>query len=447
MKQYVTAICIFTTSLLFLIALCVLSCSAKMTSYLLEKQESIIVARGIESLDDAKRAIENEMHTKVAEAAVEAYQSLSSTIYENGVQISEEEANDLYKGTVMQILKGKYGMLGGTSDDASYNLLKSLEATLPQLGTGELRIVENSAPELTRDGKRITLSNIDVAFCYGNTYSRNIIFDVFADLSEIILYDENPELFKYAIVADKGTYITGKTSTIIGNIYTGTHGPSELRKAEALYGENGTYGGLNIMSTQLAIDADRIVTDGAINMKGAFVVFGSENRPIEIIANEVTETDNIANRNIYALFGNVVKQDTDLEKAMALKAMQYFGSIEQYYDSANDKTYVGRYRKLISSTDITVTSDVTGIIMTPGSVIINEGVNVEGLILSGDRVYIQGNNNIVASVDVLRGIIAEELYGNVYIEDQSETLEEKARNSIHLDVKDYLGGIEYRGIK
>ncbi|MDO4188197.1 MAG: hypothetical protein Q4D29_04330 [Lachnospiraceae bacterium] len=446
MKQYVTSICIFTSSLILLLAICVLSCSAKMTGYLLEKRDSTVVARGVEGLDLAKRAIETDMKEKVEEASVEAFNSLTSTIYEAGVNITEEEANSLYKGTVLQILKAKYGMLGGTEDDANYNLIKSLEDKLPGLSTGELKLVENSVPTLERDGNRINLGNVDVAFCYGNSYNNSIKFDVFAYLSDISLYDENPELFKYAIVADKGVYITGKTSTIIGNIFAGTHSPTELRKAEALYGESGTYGGVNIMSTQVAIDADRIVTDGAINMKGAFVVFGSENRPVEIIAADVMETDNIANKNMYALFGKVKNQDISLDRDMVNEAMQYFGSIEYYYDSNNDKTYIGRYRKIISSTDITIDSDVTGVVMTPGNVIINEGVNVEGLILSGDRVYVQGNNNIVASVEVLREILAEELYANMHIEDESDTLEEQARNKLHVDMKDYLGGIVYRGI-
>ena len=118
-----------------------------------------------------------------------------------------------------------------------------------------------------------------------------------------------------------------------------------------------------------------------------------------------------------------------------------------YYDSDNDKSYTGKYRKIISATDVTVTSDVTGIVMTPGSIIVEEGVNIEGLLLSGDRIYMQGNNNVVASVEVLRDVIKEELYGNVYEEDSYDTLEETARNSLHLNVKDYLGGIEYRGIK
>ena len=132
---------------------------------------------------------------------------------------------------------------------------------------------------------------------------------------------------------------------------------------------------------------------------------------------------------------------------MVTEAIKFLPSIEHYYDSENDVSYEGKYRKILSSTDVTVSSDVTGIIMTPGNVIIEEGVNVEGLILSGDRIYVQGNNNIVASVDVMRGIIKEELYQEVYVYKNPVTDEERALNKLHLLVKDYLGGIEYRGIK
>ena len=446
MKQFVTSISVFLAMLVFLIAICVLSCSAKMTAFLVKKQESIVVARGIEGLDGAKKAIEKDLAERVDIASTEAFDTLTKSVYDKNINITEEEANDLYHKIILQNVKRSYGMLGGTEDDATFNLQKSLEDVVPELKTGNLDVVDSVAPVLGINEGRIELNNISVNFSFGNTYHRNIDFDVFANMSNIVLYDENPELFTYSMVADKGIYITGKTSTVIGNIYSGTHGPTELRKAEALYGESGSYGGLNIMSTQVAINADKIVTDGAVNMKGAFVVFGSEDKPVEIVADEIRETDNVANRNIYALFGSKIDRSTSIEQQMLRDAMQYFPSIEKYYDTANDKTYVGNYRKLISSTDITVSSDVTGIIMTPGSVIIEEGVNVEGLILSGDRIYVQGNNNIVSSVEVLRGIMKEELYDNIYGEDEATTDEERARNRIHLDMKDYLGGIQYRGI-
>ena len=347
---------------------------------------------------------------------------------------------------MLKLIKDKYKMTG-SEEDANYSLISSLKSVVPKLEIGEITIVDNIQPYFVLDGNRITLKNIDVAFAYGVSYIRDIEFEVFYDLSDIVLYDENPELFTYAMAADKGIYVTGKTSTIIGNVYAGTHSPKEMRKAEALYNESEHFGGINIMSTQLAIESDKIVTDGNVNMKGAFVVFGSEKKPVEIIAKDIKETDNIASKNIYALFGTHSANDATNEKAMVTEAIKFLPSIEHYYDSENDVSYEGKYRKILSSTDVTVSSDVTGIIMTPGNVIIEEGVNVEGLILSGDRIYVQGNNNIVASVDVMRGIIKEELYQEVYVYKNPVTDEERALNKLHLLVKDYLGGIEYRGIK
>ena len=447
MKQYVTSVCVFAGTLIFLIALCVLSCSAKMTSFLNQKQEGLIITRGIEGLDDAKRVIQNDLELKVREASNEAYLFLTESIYNKGIEITEEEATEIYRKTVLKIVREKYGMVGNTEDELSYELELSIDDELPRLKTGELSVNYDVTPYLELKDNKIYLNNVTVDFAYGNSYNREINFDVFAKVSNMVFYDENAELFTYCMAADKGIYITGKTSTIIGNIYAGTHSPAELRKAEALYGETGSYGGVNIMSTQLAVEADKIVTDGVVNMKGAFAVFGNESHPIEILADGIVETDNVANKNIYALFGNVNNGDISIEKSKVRESMKYLGSIDVFYDSNNDKCYIGEYRKIISSTDITVTSDVTGIIMTPANVIIEEGVNVEGLILSGDRIYIQGNNNIVSSVEVLRKILKEELYQDIYLEYNSVTDEERALNSIHLMMKDYFGGIRYRGIE
>lgn len=346
MRQYVTSICVFLSTLIFLIAMGVMTCSAKMTEYLVKKQESIVVTRGIDGLDKAKKSIEKDMKQKADEASVEAYDILSRLYYDGNVNITEAEANELYKKTVLKLIKDKYKMTG-SEEDANYSLISSLKSVVPKLEIGEITIVDNIQPYFVLDGNRITLKNIDVAFAYGVSYIRDIEFEVFYDLSDIVLYDENPELFTYAMAADKGIYVTGKTSTIIGNIYAGTHSPKEMRKAEALYNESEHFGGVNIMSTQLAIESDKIVTDGNVNMKGAFVVFGSEKKPVEIIAKDIKETDNIASKNIYALFGTHSANDASNEKAMVTEALKFLPSIEHYYDSENDVSYEGKYRKIL----------------------------------------------------------------------------------------------------
>ena len=416
-----------------------------MTSYLLKKQESTIVARGVAGLYDAERVVVNDFSEKVFAASREAYITITDIVYDEGVNITEEEATELYRKIALKKLKDKYKELSPASGDESMQLVQSFETILPQVKTGDLSISKESNPQLELNGDTIYLKNVLVSFTYGNTYYNEKGFETSAKLEDIVLYDENEDLFNCSMVSGKGIYITGKTSTIIGNIYAGTHGPSELRKAEALYGESDSYGGINIMSTQVAIEADKIVTDGNINLKGAFTVFGSEDRHTEIYARDIIENDNIANKNIYALFGELSTDDISSRKTVVAEAMRYLGSIEHYYDTENDKSYHGKYRKIISQADVTVTSDVTGVIITPGSVIIEEGVNIEGLILSGDRIYIQGNNNIVSSVEIMREIIKEELYKNIYSDDEYDTDEERALNSIHLYMKDYIGGIKRRG--
>ena len=210
MRQYVTSICVFLSTLIFLIAMGVMTCSAKMTEYLVKKQESIVVTRGIDGLDKAKKSIEKDMKQKADEASVEAYDILSRLYYDGNVNITEAEANELYKKTVLKLIKDKYKMTG-SEEDANYSLISSLKSVVPKLEIGEITIVDNIQPYFELDGNRITLKNIDVAFAYGVSYIRDIEFEVFYDLSDIVLYDENPELFTYAMAADKGIYVTGKT--------------------------------------------------------------------------------------------------------------------------------------------------------------------------------------------------------------------------------------------
>lgn len=445
MRQYVTSICVFTATLIALLSICVLSCSAKMTGYLYKKQDNVIVERGTAGLIQSEIRVRDDFEKKVFNASVKAYDKLTEIIYDANVNITEEEALDIYRKIAFQFLKEEYGLKGGIKDNSGEELEDSIRTMLPELKTGDLSLVNECEPYFSLDEDLISLNNIAINYTYSNKYESNTEFDVSAHLSDIMLYDENPELFRYSMVADKGIYITGDTSTIIGNIYAGTHGPQELRKAEALYGESGSYGGINIMSTQVAIEAEKIATDGNINMRGAFVVFGSDNKPVSIKAKAITEVDNIASKNIYALFGDISNEEVTDERAMYEEATRYFGSIDYYYDSDNDKSYLGKYRKIISSTDVVLSNDVTGIVMTPGSVIIEDGVNVEGLIMSGDRIYLQGNNNIVSSVEVLRDIVKEELYQDIHSSEEYDTDEERALNSVHLDLINYLGGMRTRG--
>jgi len=419
-----------------------------MTGFLLKRQEDIIVTRGLDGLDDSRRIISEDLNLKVDESSFQAFEILTDLLYDKSANISEEEVQECYRNITLNLIKAKYGMKASGIAPIYVEEFSTLDSLLPELKQGNLTIATDSEPEIILDGDNIVIKNINVRFNYNSLYDEGTSFDVSAPIREMTFYDENRELFTYSMVAGQGIYITGKTSTILGNVYAGTHAPSEMRKAEALYGESGSFGGVNVMSTQVGIYADKIVTDGNVSMKGAFVVMGSDAQPMKVYAREIRQTDNIASKNIYALIGEVSGEDVSEIKNIVSEATAGFEKIDHFYDSDNDVTYTGKYRKIISSTDITVSNDVTGIIMTPGNVIIEEGVNVEGLIICGDRIYVQGNNNIVSSADILRRMLKEELYDDIYTDvDEEITLEEKSLASVHLFVKDYFGGITRRGIE
>lgn len=61
--------------------------------------------------------------------------------------------------------------------------------------------------------------------------------------------------------------------------------------------------------------------------------------------------------------------------------------------------------------------------------IIDNDVNFEGIILSGDRIYAMGNNNIVANAAVARSVIASEL-----------------ESGYGIMVSDYIGGMRAAGL-
>lgn len=440
MRHFVTSLTLFVSILIIGLMMCALTCSAKMTAFLINREAGIAVSRGTSGIYETEKSVKAALKEEADLCADESFEKLTYIIYSQGISITEEEASIIYK-------KGFYNNLKDKCGSGDEKLKEYLSSKVPEISAGKLSIGDD-IPMFILDGNKVVLRDVPVEYDYKGIYKRSDSFDVEITIPEMILYDGNDELFSYSMIAKKGIYITGKTSTIFGNIYAGCHGPSEMRSAEALYGEKNRYGGLNVMSTQVAFESDKIISEGDINLRGSFVLFGNEQKPVDIFAKEITETDNVASRNVYSLVGdfNEVPDEPD-ERDMIDKATEMFDEISYYYDSNNDKAYVGKYRKILSLTDVTVKSDVYGIIMTPRSVIIEEGVNVEGLIISGDRIYVQGNNNIVSSPDVLRNILKEEINGQGYIDVSTGNPEIDEMSLVHLDIVDYLGGIEFRGVK
>lgn len=463
MKHFTTSVSLFTQFLIVLLTMSVLICSAKMTGFLTKREQALAVSRGTIGVIDSEKVITESIKTDSSEIAQEAFDQLTDLIYKGNIPISEEEINEIYRKRFYNNMISKCGGNDG--------LHEYLESKIPSLKTGSLSIDFFDLEDFSLEDKLdegeyvVALRNIPLRYQYKNVYSRRTRFDVEIPVPKIVLFDGNDEIFSYSLIADKGIYITGKTSTIFGNIYAGTHGPEEMRKSEALYGERERYGGLNIMSTQVAAYSEKIISEGDVNLRGSFVIFGSEETPTTVKTYNVNQIDNIAQKNIFAHVGTMIQYlpnevseenindnsvETSIERKAVAEAIEPFEDIEFYYDSNNDKNYTGRYRKIISSTDVTLKNDVTGIVMTPRSVIVEEGVNVEGLIISGDRIYIQGNNNIVSSKEVLRNIVKEEFIiddnATDGVSEDAQASDGNEENSIHLHVKDYLGGIKRRGI-
>ncbi|MCR4924114.1 MAG: hypothetical protein K5931_08930 [Lachnospiraceae bacterium] len=257
-------------------------------------------------------------------------------------------------------------------------------------------------------------------------------------------YSGNKELFSFTLIAEKGIYFTGKTSSVIGNIYAGSHSREERRDAEIIYGEAGAFGGLNINSTQLVFNSERIISDGDINCRNSFVIFGREDEPVKLYGKSLNEPDKFKLDNTVTIYGEFVENTDKKTEAIKKRLKEDISGLKElydYYDSDNDKDYKGPYRKLLSNYDVTLSEDFTGVLITTGNVIIEEDVNVEGSIISLDRIYVQGNNNIVANNDIVVDLIEYEAS-----EDRGEEANPLDIFSVSHLLKDYIDNIQYKGL-
>lgn len=417
-----------------------LTCSAKMTALLYKKEADLAVSRGTVGIAEAENCIREALQDDSVEVANSSFNDLTLLLYNSNTAVSSADANTIFT-------KRFFNRMLRDFNDENNSIVPYLRSKLPSVPTGSLYIEDNKAPKIIHEGDNIFIKDICVKYIYKDNYEREDSFDVKIDIPRIVLYDGNDDIFSYALVAGKGIYITGKTSTFMGDIFAGKHDPEEMRKPEALYAERDRYGGLNIMATQAAFHGKKIVSEADINLRGSFVLFGSEQEPMDIYTNSINEMDNVAAKNVIGHVGNTYDiSENHGERKLVDEATETFDEIAFYYDSDNDRYYNGRYRKIISAADVTLKNDITGIVIAYGNVIVEEGVNVEGLIICKDRIYIQGNNNIVASKEVLNTIVKEELSGKMYTNTEENDEETGGLSNMHLNVVDYLGGMSFRGV-
>ncbi len=392
-----------------------------------------IELRGAVGLSDAEETVKDILNEQAKKAAYETYtQTVAALMKPGAASMSEREALKLYQERYAGMLKQQCTV------SALEEELKN--RYMPEKGTVVLD--DSKPPEfsiVTDDETGAILSckleQLTFLYRYADRYEKQSTVDYTFQVPEAVFYDGNDQLFEYSMIGRKGIYFTGNTSSVVGNVFAGTHSPEEYRKAESGYGERGIYGGINVMATQLGIEADTVISTGEINLKGAFVAFGTDEKPIEIYTGQINEIAGYFLRTNYTLTGEAHERNgaayteaVDLINAAA----GHIDDFNYYYDSENDELYTGKYRKILSNTDVSLSGDFTGTVMTSGNVIIEADCNVEGFIYAGDRIYVQGNDNIVSNRDVMREIIREEC----------------ARPDADATflLKEYLGGIIYKGM-
>lgn len=423
-------------TMVLLFAITVIIGAGYMLSVYREKAQQNGIVRDVESINLASNKIIEELSAKSETFAKEQYDSLYELIrHESSSYIPEEELEEYFRSGFANKFKECFpddlicGLIAEILDREQIENVKVLESSHPTLD-----IKKDSAGRV----ESITLSDIALV-CVNQVYGGfvdTISFEI--KIPEAIFYDGNEDLFGYCMVAKKGVYITGETSSVLGNIYAGDHEEDDNRDAELVYGETGYLGGLNILSTQLGIEAERILTKGDINMNGSFVIFSPEVDSLKCYAHRMNQIESYKNESVYSLDGEFVSLDKTTEEELDeyneyLSRIDYATNrlelISDVYDSAEDSEYQGKYHKIISNYDVDINEDFTGIVVTSQNVIIERNVNFEGLIVCGDRIYVRGNNNIVANRNVLQSIIAEEFEQNY----ESEA-------------KDYIGGIVSPGL-
>ncbi len=441
MKHSGTVITVAAVFFLSVIAFFVLTLSGRSVGLTKQQINQKLEIWSKDGLKQAGQELSAVIDKQARRCAAEEYNSLLRSLGSSSA-IDEEEAIRMFAANYCNALQEAYG--------SGEVLCSRLQEALPKIDTGELTVDTEHPPQFsiltdeeTNIDSQCVVSGITVLYSYGESYWKECTYEFVIRVPNTHFFHGNDELFEYSLIGNKGIYVTGKTSSMVGNVYAGAHPAAESRKAEAIYGEKEVYGGLNILSTQLGVQADKIVSEGDINLRGAFAVFGNEELPISIYANQINEMNGYPIRTDYYIEGTEVlrvdieEDDSEYERirTMIINAGRKLYTLEYYYDSDNDEDYSGTYRKVIAGTDVTITDDVTGIVITSGNVIVDAGCNVEGMIFAGDRIYIQGNNNIVSNREVLRTMLSEEQKA------VPEVSEEISHN-----LSDYLYGLQSPGL-
>ncbi|HAG68528.1 MAG TPA: hypothetical protein DCL38_00980 [Lachnospiraceae bacterium] len=417
--------------------------------------EKRLELRAAEELKLACSEIEKEINEAVREEAQRIFENIAESISGYAPE-TDEEAGEKYLKALEAYIRTSLEEPGKNVTSA-INGLNARTAGTVVIGVRGRNLIRLKDPDtvtlsvVSDENGYITdsrIENVSLLYYRGFDVLAEQSFDIGIHIPRAVFFSGNDFLFEYSMLAGKGIYFTGRTSSVVGNIYAGTHDISEFRQAEARYGEKGVYGGINIASAQLGVEAESIISEGDINVKRSFVMLGLEERPVRVYARALNRLDGFDAIKDVTIDGELVlePEGSDYESLLSSvdSAMSGLSLLSDHYDSDNDQSYEGTYRKILSNYDVVISGDFRGAIVTSGNVITEADANIEGLIMAGDRIYVQGNNNIVSNDEILRTIIDEEL-----AEEEREDGKTEAEDDFAVShrLKDYIGQVSRRGIK
>ena len=405
-KQSLFALIMISITVLTVVLVCIQM--VDITRMLAEQKSGNTADRTLYDAEQDMTARVKEVCDRIAEDVYQTMLSEENRTKGNSGMLASEDRNEYYLNYI-DAVKEYFG-------EGSLTAGKLMEC-FPEVEGAELRLSDAPSPSLyvdydEKEGKlnKYEFRDVVVRYIKNGETVREAEYDMVIEPPKIEFSSAAFNIGDYSMIGMEGIYITGQTSTIVGNVYAGTHEYEEGREEEYAYGEKDPYGGINILTTQLGLYAGSVVTTGDINIKGAFVIFGDEDGEISVYANTLNEIEHFPDNTEYTLNGNLfLRSDTD----GFIDSEYYDGVIREMdkqtvrlkaaeaYVSDEDETYTGAYSRIVSGEDVVLDSDFTGTVMTSGSIVVEEGVNVEGLLMAGGRIYVRGNNNIVVNKEVV----------------------------------------------
>ena len=450
-RFFITMLSAFLMLLFAVFALLLLERGTELGLSMVERKMKL---RAELELDKTRDEIETELNEEIAQKAGEIFDEVLAQT--PGYDPSTEAlAEGKYLSLLGAYVKNRFSDPERALSE-SVNRINGREANTVSIGGDGVRKVRLEDP----DSIRLNIKT-DAGGHITDSYLENVKLILYRDFKEaarqscsILLkvpearfYSANDIIFDHSMLAVKGIYFTGRTSSVVGNVYAGTHEISEFRQADARYGEREIFGGINVLSTQLGVEADTVLTEGDINVRDSFVMFGLDSAEVKLYAHAINRLDGFGSRNNVIVKGEQILDPGDEGYKSLVSSIKQglsgLSGLSDYYDSDNDASYKGTYRKILSNYDVIISGDFKGAIVTSGNVIIEADSSVEGIIIAGDRIYARGNNSIVSDSDIIRVIVDEELIDEKALD--PESLNDEFRISHYL--KDYIGGIRLKGIK